>query len=173
MMWERTDMSEETQPAMTGTTAAIVTVVIVALVVGFVVLGALLGLVPLYVGLLLVWYWGSIDELDAKGFAAVVIGACGGTATAALLHYAAPWGGGAVLAVLGLIVAAIYCQLRGWLPLLINRPYMLYLTVMCAPLLQAQESFAQVFGALAAGTVYFGGVILGGRFLAQRWKARS
>jgi hypothetical protein len=164
-------MSEGTQPAMTGGMAAVATLVIVALVVGFVVLGSLLGLVPLYTGLLLLWYWGSIDELDAKALVPLVVGACGGTATAALLHYAAPWGGGAVAAVLGLIVAAIYCQLRGWLPLLINRPYMLYLTVMCAPLLQAGESFAQVFGAMAAGTVYFGGVILGGRFVAQRLMA--
>ena len=86
-----------------------------------------------------------------------------------MLQYGAVHGGLAGVApVLVLIIAAIYAQLRGWLPLIINRPYMLYLTVMAAPLLQAGESFAHVMAAIAAAALYFGGIVTVGRMIAAR-----
>ncbi len=162
-------MSDEPAPAMGGGMAAIVTGGVVLLIAGFIVLGLLLGLTPLYAGFLLLWYWGSVDMVERKALAPLLIGACGGTATAWLLQYGAVHGGLAGVApVLGLIVAAIYFQLRGWLPLLINRPYMLYLTVMAAPLLQAGESFAHVMAAIALATLYFGGIVTLGQIIAAR-----
>ncbi|SEH13174.1 hypothetical protein SAMN05428974_0686 [Sphingopyxis sp. YR583] len=162
-------MSDETTQAMGGGMAAIVTGGVVLLIAGFIVLGLLLGLTPLYAGFLLLWYWGSVDMVEGKALAPLLVGACGGTATAWLLQYGAIHGGlTGVLPVLGLIVAAIYVQLRGWLPLLINRPYMLYLTVMAAPLLQAGESFVHVMAAIGAATLYFGGVVAAGRAIMAR-----
>ena len=162
-------MSDEAAPAMAGGQAAMVTGGVVALIAGFIALGFLLGLTPLYAGFLLLWYWGSVDMVEGKALLPLLVGACGGTATAWLLQYGAVQGGLAGVApVLGLIVAAIYCQLRGWLPLLINRPYMLYLTVMAAPLLQAGESFAHVMTAIVAATLYFGGIVSAGRLVMAR-----
>lgn len=156
-------------PAMGGGMALIVAVGIVALIAGFITLGFLLGLVPVYAGLLLLWYWGSVDMIESKALAPLVVGACGGTALAWLLQYGAVRGELAVVvAALVLIVVAIYFQLRGWLPLLINRPFMLYLTVMCAPLLQAGESFPQAVIAIGAATLYFGGIVLAGRAVMAR-----
>lgn len=160
---------EGAAPAMGGGMALIVTVGIVALIAGFITLGFLLGLVPVYAGLLLLWYWGSVDMIESKALAPLVVGALGGTALAWLLQYGAVQGELAVVvAALILIVVAIYFQLRGWLPLLINRPFMLYLTVMCAPLLQAGESFPQAMIAIGAATLYFGGVVLAGRAVMAR-----
>lgn len=162
-------MSDQPAPAMAGGMAAIVTGGVVLLIAGFIALGLLLGLTPLYAGFLLLWYWGSVDMVEGRALRPLLVGACGGTATAWLLQYGAVEGGLAGIApVLGLIVAAIYCQLRGWLPLLINRSYMLYLTVMAAPLLQAGESFAHVMAAIIAATLYFGGIVTGGRMVMAR-----
>lgn len=165
-------MSDETASAMPGGKAAMITGGVVLLIVGFIALGFLLGLTPLYAGFLLLWYWGSVDMIEGKALAPLLVGACGGTATAWLLQYGAVHGGlvGA-LPVLGLIVAAIYAQLRGWLPLLINRPYMLYLTVMAAPLLQAGESFGHAMASIIAATLYFGGVVTAGRIVMARRSA--
>lgn len=161
-------------PAMGGGMAAIVTGGVVLLIAGFIALGLVLGLTPLYAGFLLLWYWGSIDGVEGGALAPLLVGAIGGTATAWLLQYGAVQGGLiGVLAVLALIVAAIYAQLRGWLPLLINRPYMLYLTVMAAPLLQAGESFAHVMAAIVAATLYFGGIVTAGRLVMARRAAAS
>lgn len=164
----------EAAAAMGAGRAAIVTGGVTLLIAGFVALGLLLGLTPLYAGFLLLWYWGSIDLVEGKALAPLLVGACGGTATAWLLQYGAVHGGlVGVLPVLGLIIAAIYVQLRGWLPLLINRPYMLYLTVMAAPLLQAGESFAHVMAAIVAATLYFGAIVIAGRAVLARRTAAS
>jgi len=165
-------MSDEPAPAMAGGMAAVVAGGVVVLIAGFIALGFLLGLTPLYAGFLLLWYWGSVDLVEGKALLPLLVGACGGTATAWLLQYGAVHGGLAgALPVLGLIVAAIYFQLRGWLPLLINRPYMLYLTVMAAPLLQSGESFAHVMAAIVAATLYFGGIVTAGRIVMARRSA--
>ncbi len=165
---------DKAAPAMGGGMAIIATGVIVLLIAGFIALGFLLGLMPVYAGLLLLWYWGSVDMIEGKALGPLIVGAWGGTATAWLLQYGAVHAGlmGAA-PVLVLISVAIYFQLRGWLPLLINRPYMLYLTVMCAPLLQAGESFPDAMIAIAAATLYFGGIITAGRAIMARRGAVS
>ena len=66
---------------MAGGTAAIVTAGVVALIAGFIALGLLFGLTPLYAGFLLLWYWGSVDMIDGKALAPLLVGACAGTAT--------------------------------------------------------------------------------------------
>lgn len=161
--------ADEGAPTMSAGTALVVTGAVVLLIAGFIALGLLFGLTPLYAGFLLLWYWSSVDEIAAKALAPLMIGAIGGTALAWLLQYAAVRAGLAgALPVLGLIVLAIYAQLRGWLPLLINRAFMLYLTVMAAPLLQAGESFGSVMIAIVAATAYFGGIIVAGQAIIAR-----
>ncbi|MGQ5702225.1 hypothetical protein ACUJ46_09270 [Sandaracinobacteroides sp. A072] len=145
-------------------TAIVVTLGIAVLIAGFVALATWFGLTPLYAGFLLIWYWGAIDELNPSTVVPLIIGAVGGTALAWLLQHAATnWGPTGLVPVLLLILAAIFCQLKGWLTFLVNRPFMLYLTVMAAPLLQANESFPHVMAAIAAGSVYFFGIVLLGR----------
>lgn len=147
--------------------AAAVTLGIIVLLAGYIALGTALGLVPLYAGFLLIWYFGAIDLLEPGALPALVIGALCGTGTAFLLQQGlAMYGPTGTLPVLALIVFALFCQLVGWLPLAINRAYMLYLTVMAAPLVQEHERFAPVFLAIVVATVYFGGIVLIGRRLA-------
>ncbi|MEH3099954.1 hypothetical protein [Sphingomonas adhaesiva] len=154
---------------LTKAQSAGITLGVVLLIVGFLLIGAWLALAPLYAGFLLLWYFGSVDVLDAKALPALAIGAVAGTLTAWLLQAGVARAGaiGAVPA-LTVIVAAIFCQLLGRLPIAINRAYMLYVTVMAAPLLQRQERFDHVLLTIAVATLYFGGAVMLGRHLMAR-----
>lgn len=161
------DTSPAAPAALPLGAAAAVTFGIILIAAGYIALGGALGLAPLYAGFLLLWYFGAIDMLEPGALPALAIGALCGTGTAFLLQQGlALYGPPGTLPVLGLIILALFCQLAGWLPLAINRAYMLYLTVMTAPLLQANESFPAVFAAIVLATVYFGGIVLIGRRLA-------
>lgn len=154
--------------------AAMVTVGLVLLIVGFVVLGAQLGLVPLYAGFLLLWYFGSIDVLETGALPALAVGAVCGTLTAWLLQYGvATWGPTGSIPGLVVIIAAIFVQLLGRLPIAINRAYMLYLTVMAAPLLQTHERFDRVLLVIALATLYFGGIVVIGRKLIAARQSKA
>lgn len=150
--------------------AAGVTVGIVLLIVGFIALGAAFGLVPLYAGFLLLWYFGSIDVLETGALPALFVGAVCGTLTAWLLQYGlATWGPVGTLPALVVIIAAIFVQLLGRLPIAINRAYMLYVTVLAAPLLQREESFERVLVVIVLATLYFGGIVwIGRKVIASR-----
>lgn len=150
--------------------AAGITLGIVLLIAGFIVLGAMLGLAPLYAGFLLLWYFGSIDVLEEGALPALAVGAIGGTLTAwGLQAGVATWGAAGALPALVVILVAIFCQLRGVLPIAINRAYMLYVTVMAAPLLQAGERFDRVLAVIAVATLYFGGIVyVAKRLIAAR-----
>lgn len=156
--------AESPAPSLTIAQAAGITLGVVTLIAGFLVLGAALELAPLYAGFLLLWYFGNIDMLDSKALPALLVGALAGAATAWLLQAGIGQAGvmGAIPALL-VIVAAIFSQLLGWLPLVINRAYMLYVTVLAAPLLQQHERFDRVLLTIVVATVYFGGVVLAGR----------
>lgn len=167
-------MSAAAAAPMAKGAAAIVLVVAVLLLGGFVALGALLGLTSLYAGFLLLWYFSSIDVLEPGALPPLAIGALCGTATAWLMQIAvATWGATGAVPVLGLILAALYCQLVGWLPLAVNRAYMLYLTVMAAPLMQAREDFAATCLVIAVATAYFGGLAIVARIVATRRAAAA
>jgi hypothetical protein len=160
--------------AMPAGQAAVVTLGLVILLAGFIVIGSLLGLAPLYAGFLLLWFFGSVDALDLAALPALAAGAVAGTGTAWLLQAWGPAYDGAVaLAVLMLIIVAVFLNLMGRLPLLLNRAYFLYLTIMAAPVLQLQERFAQVVLTIVAATVYFGGIVLIGKKLGERRAATA
>ena len=149
--------------------AALVTLGLVVVIVGYVFLGAAAGITPLYAGFLVLWYFGGIDNLETKALPALAIGALAGIATSGLVQYGAVhWGPTGAIPGLIVIIIAIFFQLAGWLPLVINRAYMLYVTVMGAQLLQAQEDFTKVALAMLLGTVYFGGIVFVGKLIAAK-----
>lgn len=163
-------MNAPAAPAMSVGKAALITVAVVLVVAGFLVIGGVLGLVPLYAGFLLLWYFASIDLAEMGALPALAIGAAAGALTAWLLQAGvATWGATGALPALGVIIAAIFCQVMGWLPMVINRAYMLYVTVLAAPLLQAGERFDRVLIVIAAATLYFGGIVyIGKRLFAPK-----
>jgi hypothetical protein len=151
--------TQQDAPALTLGAGLALWAAVVAAVAGFVVIGSLLKLAPLYAGFLFAWYWASMDKVAFQLAPATVIGAACGIATAGLAQYAAlHWGLAGGLAVLALIALALLVQIMNWLPLAINPAYMLFLTVTGAPLLQQGEDFRAVVAALGLAAIYFCGI---------------
>jgi hypothetical protein len=150
--------------------AVLVTLGLLAVIGGYIAIGVAAGIAPLYAGFLILWYFGSVDNLESKSLPALFLGALAGLATSWLVQYGAGhWGTFGALPGLAIIIVAIVFQLAGWLPLVINRAYMLYVTVMGAVTLQLHEDFGQVALAIVAGTLYFGGIVyLGKLVMAKR-----
>ena len=158
-----------TPPVLPMLTALVITLIAVVLIAGFVVIGAVLHVVPLYAGLLLLWYWTSVTYSDLRALAPAVVGGLTGAALSYLLQTGAAMASIPVmLAALGLMVVALFLVIAGRLPLFCNASTMLYVTVFNAPALQKAEDFRQVIIATVLGLVWFGLTVgLLGRLLPQ------
>ena len=138
-----------------------VVVLVILAVFGFIVLEAVLGLTTGYAGLLFFWYWGTAGKAELGTMLPTLIGALGGTATAWLLQYfAESHNNTGLIIVLLFIVVAIAIQVLDRLPILFNPPFMLFLTVLAAPLLQMHENFGRIVASILLAVLYFGGIVL-------------
>lgn len=136
-------------------TAAVV--VVVALLIGAYYL---LNIQPLFAGFLFALYWAAIKHSDFKEFAPSLVGALGGLALAAGLHYLPQlYGNAGMAAALAIVIWAIYTQIRNSLPLLVNAAFMLYLTVGTIPAVGAQEDYLGMAFAVVVSAAYCGGLI--------------
>lgn len=145
------------QPPLATPIALGITAGIVVLIAGFVVLGSALKLQPLYAGLLLLWFWTSVDDTRFGALPAATLGAFGGLANSYLLQWGTHAGSAAVVVVALLVmVLALFMLIARRLPIVFNPSYMLFLTVLNAPLIQQGEAFGQVLAATALGIVWFG-----------------
>ncbi len=164
--------SESTQaaPPPSAGIAAAITLAVVILIAGFIALGTALHLQPLYAGFTLLWFWSTVDMSDLKKLPAAVIGALAGTGTSYIVQIGASTGNtGLVVAALLIIVLALFLLIAQRMPLIFNPSYMLFVTVMNAPLIQAGENFLNVFASIALSALYFGGIFLiGTRVMAGR-----
>ena len=163
------DSHTATPPPSTGIAAAI-TFAAIVLIAGFIAIGTALHLQPLYAGFTLLWFWSSVDASDIKKLPAAVIGALAGTATSYLVQYGTVTGNAAlVVLALAIIIVALFMVIAQRLPLVFNASYMLFVTVMNAPLIQAGETFANVFASIALSALYFGGIFfVGAKVMANR-----
>lgn len=158
---------QEEAPGLTLGMGLILWVAAILAITGFIVIGSLLKLAPLYAGFLFVWYWTAVDKASFTLAPATVVGGLCGVATSGLLQYAGlHWGAPGALAVVGLIAVALLVQIMNWLPIAINSAYMLFLTVTAAPLLQGGEDFRSVVLALLVGCAYFCALTFAGMRLA-------
>lgn len=141
-----------------GLIALFYTTVGVALFVGA---AWMLGIAPLYAGFLFLLYFGSIKQGVPRELPAALIGALGGVSLAALLHILpAQFGTAGIVAIAVLLFAAVYASLVGWVPLLINTSFMIYLTVVAIPAVQAQADFLGIAGAILLAAAFAGALIL-------------
>ncbi|MCX7162155.1 MAG: hypothetical protein WCI19_16120 [Betaproteobacteria bacterium] len=129
----------------------------------------LMSITEVWVAFLFLLYWAGINHSSMAMLPSTICGAVCGLLLAYALQQLPLLMGNAGLGVfLGLILAAVFCQIVGWLPLLINMSCMLFLTVGTIPLIQAGFKLPGLLMALAAGIVYFGGII----WLGTAWQAR-
>lgn len=83
----------EAAPALPVGMAALVTLGLIVVIAGFVAIGIAAGIAPLYAGFLILWYFGSVDNLETKSLPALFVGALAGLGTSWLIQYGAGhWG---------------------------------------------------------------------------------
>jgi hypothetical protein len=78
----------------------------------------------------------------------------------------------AFVPILCVILAMVYCQIMGWLTVMVNLTTMTFLTIASMPLVQAHVSFPNLFATLAFGVGYFAGLVLIGRWFTQHASAK-
>ncbi|HLS99674.1 MAG: hypothetical protein WDA10_06635 [Porticoccaceae bacterium] len=144
---------------------------IAVVVVAFLLLTRALGIAEFWAGFLFLFFWAGIEQMRFERLNFAVVGACVGLLAALALNQLPQLlgGGGLALALAG-VVALVYCQVMGWLALLVNNATMLFLTVATIPHLQASGNFPQMFAGLLVGVVFFGG-LLWSAFRVARWRA--
>ena len=155
-------------------TSVLLLIGVVIAIAGFVAVGYTLAITPLYAGFLLLWFWATVGQASFPALPSIISGAVAGTATAWLLQYCVQaYGAAGLYAVLVLIIVAIFVQIMNWAPLVINAPYMLFLTVTAAPLLQGGEDFRMVIAAILASAAYFAGIVFVGQRAVAAYSRRA
>ncbi len=146
-----------TPPVLPLMTALVTTIVALVLIVGFVVIGAVVHVAPVYAGFLLLWYWTSVTHSDLRALAPAVVGGLTGAALSYLLQTGAAHGNvPLIIGALVLMVVALFLVIAGRMPLFCNASTMLYVTVFNAEVIQKGEDFRQVIIATVLGMIWFG-----------------
>ncbi|WBW95651.1 hypothetical protein [Oceanirhabdus sp. W0125-5] len=131
---------------------------VIAFIGLYVGINSLLGLKEVWVGFLLLWYWGmekkaSFDALLKTIFPGAVIG----IAAAYILHTLPD-----LLGTVGLIISLIMvlfiviCTFTGWLKMFVNGATFFYLTVLSIPMVAEKANYLEYLIVILVGCVYLG-----------------
>lgn len=160
--------------AMTPGKGLLVLAGVVVVIGAFIALNHALGIADFWVAFLFLLYWSSVEHMSFARLPHCVVGALVGLLFGYLLQTLpvalGPEIGGVTFLVA--ILALIYCQLMGWLPIAVNMMTMLFLTVVTIPVVQGNANFAVLLVALGLGLAYFVGLLAVANFVKQR-KARA
>jgi hypothetical protein len=159
--------------AMTPGKGLLVLAGVVVVIGAFIALNHALGIADFWVAFLFLLYWSSSEHMSFAALPKCIIGALVGLFYGYLLQtlpVAMGPAGGVVFLVA--ILALIYFQLMGWLPIAVNTMTMLFLTVVTIPTLQGTANFGVLLAALALGLAYFVGLLAVANFVKQR-KAKA
>ncbi len=160
----------EAEPAHAGHAALpplkalLVLIGVVLALAGYLALGALVHVGPLFIGVLMLFYWYSIKGGAVEALPGAVVGSLGGAANAMLFSLPGAPPGVSTLIGLVAIVVALYALLAGFFPLVFNSAYMLIVTAATIPAVLARPDPLGMVEAIALATVYFGAITA-----AVRW----
>lgn len=133
---------------------------VVFVVVAFILLTLLFGNQDAWAGFLFLTYWAGREDMKFDKLPMCAIGALFGIFMAYLLQMLSPQLGVVGIGiVVGVILAAIYCQIMGWFLRPVNVVTMLFLTVGAVPPIQKYGNFADIAFALILGIVFFSGLV--------------
>ena len=140
---------------------------VIVAVAALVAIGMALELSALYGGFLFVLYWTGLCHADTTKFVPSVIGSLGGLTLAyALKSLPLMMGPAGMALALALVLLAIYAIIMGWVPMLVNNAFMLFLTVGTIPALQEGVTLSQMARAVVVAAIYVGLLVLVGKKLA-------
>ena len=157
---------------MTPVKGLLVLAAVVVVVATYLLLNHAMGLTESWAGFLFLVCW-AVSVLDPSKLAECAIGAFVGVLVAYAMQALPPvLGIVAFVPILAVILAMVYCQIMGWIKVLVNLTTMTFLTIASMPLVQAHVSFPNLFATLAFGVAYFAGLVLAGRWFARRAAAK-
>lgn len=145
---------------MTPLKGLLVLLGVVVVVGGFIALNAAFGIHEYWAGFLFLLYWAGIEHMEFEKLPACIVGALLGLLMGWLLLMLPVWfgqTGGFIF--LGLVLALVYCQVMGWVPVAVNLMTMLFLTVGTVPAVQAEVNFTHALIALLLAMAYFVGLV--------------
>lgn len=131
----------------------------VVVISGYLALAYFLGIGSTFAGTLLVFYLFAVEGGEIRAFPKSLIGALGGLATASLFALPGLDADLAGLAGLTVVLVAIYCLLIGFVPILFNQAYMLFLTVVLIPAVLLEADFMDMLAAMILSGAYFGSIV--------------
>jgi hypothetical protein len=142
----------------------------IVLSAGFLMLQFALGLATAPLGFFFALYWGGIEQSRADRWAPCTIGGLFGIALAfafaTLTQTLGPMQG--LMVFMGIILVVVFVLIMNWLPLIINLPSMLFLTIACYPGVFEHANFLEMAANLTVSAVYFGAVTLGAKALLSK-----
>lgn len=160
--------SAQSDIRMTPAKGLLVLAGVVVFVAAYLGVNRALGLTESWAGFLFLVCW-AVSQLDLSRLAECAVGALVGVLVAYAMQRLPPvMGMVAFVPILGVILAMVYCQIMGWLTVVVNLTTMTFLTIASMPLVQAHVSFPNLFATLACGVAYFAGLVWVGRWFTQR-----
>ena len=158
---------------ITPVTGLLVLAAIVVLVAIYLTLNYAMGLTESWAGFMFLVCW-AVSHMDLSKLADCAVGAFAGVLAAYAMQTLPPMlGPVAWVPILCLILAMVYCQIMGWLTMIVNLTTMTFLTIASMPVVQAHVSFPNVFATLAFGVVYFAGLVVIGRWFMKHAAAKQ
>jgi hypothetical protein len=149
--------------------AFLILLTVVIVIVGFITICRGLGLVHLWAGFAFLLFWGAVEQLSTAKLVPCALGAFFGLTLGWLSHALPEWLPEAgIWLFLGILLVAIYCQIIGRLPIVVNACAMTLLTFSTIP--ELREHFYDAYLALLAAVIFFGGLKLVAEAIARKSK---
>jgi hypothetical protein len=160
-------ISTQATARMSPVQGLMVLAAVVIFVAIYLTLNHAMGLTESWSGFLFLVCW-AVSHMDLSKLADCAVGAFVGVLVAYALQRLPPvLGAVALVPILCVILALVYCQIMGWFTVMVNLTTMTFLTIASMPLVQAHVSFPNLFATLAFGVAYFVGLVLIGRWFTQ------
>lgn len=148
-----------------GVAAAVVTAIAGWLFLG----GSLLSEASLFGGLIMLWYWANVEQLDAARLPSAILGALVGIGLAWGMYFGASRYGSPGLAIgLLLLIIAIYLDIVKLVPTFVNGATMLYSIIAAAPLVQLKVNWIELCLATVGGGLFFAAYVAALRWVGAR-----
>ncbi|TZG29061.1 hypothetical protein [Sphingomonas montanisoli] len=149
-------MSNEGHAAPSALKAAIIVVVLIPLVAGYMILGSTIGVVHLWSGFLFTLYWSAIHAANPTAYWPDLCGALMGVGYAFLCHWLPLQGTAGGIALLAILCVTTWLLIQGKVSLVINLGLMLFLTVCTIPMVGETNDHLNIAIGVVYGAAYSG-----------------
>ena len=159
---------------MTPLKGLLVLLGVIVVIGAFVALCISLGIRQFWAAFVFLLCWASHEHMAFDKLLACIVGAFSGLALAWSEQLLPGWlGDQGKLVFFSLILISVYAIIMGWVPVMVNFAFMLFLTIGTIPSSQQALDFPGAFAALGLGVVFFSALVWAGtRVMSMRATAQ-